>query len=102
MKLRLLAATGLLALATQASATSFVMTTDWISDGTKSTSDTTSSSSKDDEKIIRAAKDDAASYVATQGKIRGAHLEAAVTHIRQQQPQLQATDMQLAEAILAH
>jgi len=102
MKLHLLVAIGLLALTANASATSFVYTTDWISDTTKSTGDTTSSSSDDDEKIIRAAKDDAASFVGSQGQIRGAHLESAVTHIRRQQPQLQATDMQLAEAILAH
>ena len=87
--------------ASQASATSFVFTTEWITDGTKSTGDTTSSSTKD-EKVVRAAKDDAASFVATQGQIRGAHLEAALLHIRGQQPQLQASDLDLAEAILAH
>jgi uncharacterized protein (TIGR02448 family) len=103
MKLNLFAAAALLALSTQAGATSFVVTTDWLSDATGSTSDATSSSTKDDdEKIVRAAKDDAASYVATQGQIRGAHLEAAVKLIRGNQPQLQASDMQLAEAILAY
>ncbi|SDU34684.1 conserverd hypothetical protein [Pseudomonas pohangensis] len=104
MKLRLLAAATLLALSSaQAGATSFVVTTDWLSDATGSTSDATSSSTKDDdEKIVRAAKDDAASYVASQGQIRGAHLEAAVNLIRSKQPQLQASDMQLAEAILAY
>lgn len=102
MNLRLLAAASMLALATQAGATSFVVTTDWLSDMTGSTSDATSSSTKDDDKIVRAAKDDAASFVASQGQIRGAHLEAAVTLIRGKQPQLQASDMQLAEAILAY
>lgn len=99
--LRLLAAASLLALATQASATSFVVTSDWISDAFGSTSDATSSSTKDD-KVVRAAKDDAASFVASNGSIRGAHLEAALSHLRSQQPQLQASDMQLAEAILAY
>ncbi|MBF7728979.1 DUF2388 domain-containing protein [Pseudomonas sp. N040] len=102
MHLRLLVAASLLALSTQAGATSFVVTTDWLSDATGSTSDATSSSTDDDEKIVRAAKDDAASFVASQGQIRGVHLEAAVTLIRGKQPQLQASDMQLAEAILAY
>ncbi len=101
LNLRLLAAASLLVVASQASATSFAFTTEWITDGTKSTGDTTSSSTKD-EKVVRAAKDDAASFVATQGQIRGAHLEAALLHIRGQQPQLQASDLDLAEAILAH
>jgi uncharacterized protein (TIGR02448 family) len=102
MKLRLLAAIGLLAISAQASATSFVYTTEWVTDSTKSTGDTTSSSSDDDEEIIDNAKDDAASFVGSQGEIRGAHLEAAVSHIRHKLPQLQVSDMQLAEAILAH
>jgi uncharacterized protein (TIGR02448 family) len=100
-KFRLLGAAALLTLAGSASATSFVITTDWTVDAFGSTSDATSSSTKDD-KIILAARDDAASFVASQGAIRGAHLEAALQHIHQQQPSLQATDAQLAEAILAH
>lgn len=92
---------GFLGFVTSAFATSFVYTTDAITNATGSTADTTSSSTKDDEKILRAAKDDAASFVATQGAIRGAHLEAAIALIHEQQPQLAATDMQLARAILA-
>jgi len=95
----LLAAT-VLTLAASASATSFVVTTDAIVGAIGATSDATSSSTKDD-KIVKAARDDAASFVASQGDIRGAHLQAALTHIRAQQPQLQASDMQIAEAILA-
>ncbi len=101
LNVRLLVAAGLLVVAAQASATSFVLTTEWITDSFRSTGDTTSSSTKDD-KVVRAAKDDAASFVASQGQIRGAHLESALVHIRAQQPQLQASDMDLAEAILAH
>ena len=63
------------------------------------TSDTTTSIR--DMKVVAAAREDAASFVASQGDIRGAHLQAALTHIRAQQPQLQASDMQIAEAILA-
>jgi len=40
-------------------------------------------------------------FVATDGAIRGVKLESAFAHIRQQAPQLQATDTQLAQAILA-
>lgn len=92
--------TATLAFAASASATSFVVTTDAIVGAIGATSDATSSSTKDD-KIVKAARDDAASFVASQGDIRGAHLQAALTHIRVQQPQLQASDMQIAEAILA-
>lgn len=97
---RLFAAAGLLSLATSASATSFVVTTDWIADAFGSSSDATSSTK--DDKVIRAARDDAASFVATNGAIRGAQLEAALLQIRAHAPQLQASDAQLAEAILSH
>jgi uncharacterized protein (TIGR02448 family) len=99
--LRLLSAAALLALATSASATSFVITTDWTVDALGSSSDATSSSTKDD-KVILAARDDAASFVASQGAIRGVQLEAALQQIHQQSPELQATDAQLAQAILAY
>ena len=95
-----LAIIALLAFSVNASATNFVVTTDAIVGAIGATSDATSSSTKDD-KIVKAARDDAASFVASQGEIRGAHLQAALTHIRAQQPQLQASDMQIAEAILA-
>ena len=98
--LRLFCASATLAFAASASATSFVVTTDAIVGAIGATSDATSSSTKDD-KIVKAARDDAASFVASQGDIRGAHLQAALTHNRAQQPQLQASDMQIAEAILA-
>lgn len=92
----------LLMLAGTAQATSFVVTTDAIGSATVGTSDATSdiSSSFGDDKIVLAARDDAASFVASQGEIRGARLEAALQHIRQQAPQLQADDLQLAQAIL--
>ncbi|WP_137817657.1 DUF2388 domain-containing protein [Pseudomonas sp. 2FG] len=102
-RLRLLSAAALLAVATSASATSFVVTTDATVGALGATSDATSdvSSSFSDDKIVRAARDDAASFVASQGQIRGVQLEAALQHIRQQVPQLRAsTDLQLAQAIL--
>ena len=64
------------------------------------TSDTTTSIR--DMKAVVQARDDAASFVASAGEIRGAQLEAALQTIRQQLPQAQAaSDLQLAEAILA-
>lgn len=63
-------------------------------------SDTTTSVR--DSKVVLAARDDAASFVASEGKIRGAQLEAAITSIRSQVPEAQgASDQVLAEAILA-
>lgn len=100
--LRLLSATVLLAVAANAHASSFIVTTDSIVDGLKMSSDATSdiSSSFRDDKVVRAARDDAASFVASEGTIRGVKLESALDHIRQQAPQLNATDAQLAQAIL--
>ena len=48
------------------------------------------------------ARDDAASFVASEGRIRSARLEAAILHLRQNNPEaLKASDLQLAQAILA-
>lgn len=64
------------------------------------TSDTTTSIR--DSKVVIAAKDDAASYVATGGDIHGAQLDAAFDTLRSRVPQARdASDQTLAEAILA-
>lgn len=64
------------------------------------TSDTTTSIR--DSKIVMAAKEDAASYVASNGELRGVQLEAAFGTLRAHLPQArEANDQQLAEAILA-
>ena len=101
-RLRMLSSAALLAVAANASATSFIVTTDSIVGALKASSDATSdvTSSFRDDKIVLAARDDAASFVASQGDIRGVKLESALDHIRHQAPQLQATDAQLAQAIL--
>ncbi|WP_223489708.1 DUF2388 domain-containing protein [Pseudomonas sp. A-RE-19] len=102
-RLRLLSAAALLAVAANSHASSFIVTTDTVVDGLKASSNATSdvvSSSFRDDKIVRAAHDDAASFVASEGTIRGVKLESALDHIRQQAPQLNATDAQLAQAIL--
>ncbi len=100
--LRLFSSLALLLTVTSASATSFIATTDTLGRATVGTSDsTTDASSDDDDKLLLAARDDAASFVASGGAIRGAHLEAALTRLRTKQPQLAASDLQLAQAILA-
>lgn len=64
------------------------------------TSDTTTSIR--DMKVVVAARDDAASFVASNGAIRGAQLEAALGAIREKLPEARdASDLALAEAILA-
>ncbi|MBS7664430.1 DUF2388 domain-containing protein [Pseudomonas lalucatii] len=64
------------------------------------TSDTTTSIR--DLKVVVEARDDAASFVASGGSIRGAHLEAALHAIRRQAPDTRsASDLELAAAILA-
>lgn len=54
-----------------------------------------------DHKMIVAAQDDAGSFVASEGGIRGPYLEAAIQKVRADNPGLQASDMDLANAILA-
>jgi uncharacterized protein (TIGR02448 family) len=64
------------------------------------TSDTTTSIR--DSKVVVDAHDDAASFVASNGAIRGAQLEAAFGAIRAQLPAArEASDQELAAAILA-
>jgi uncharacterized protein (TIGR02448 family) len=68
--------------------------------GTSASSHTTSPNNNN--KVVLQARDDAASYVASDGKIRGAQLEAALRYLREQNAEAQrASDMQLAKAILA-
>ncbi|MFA5679239.1 MAG: DUF2388 domain-containing protein [Pseudomonas sp.] len=102
-RLALVVAAALFSFAGTASASSFIGTTDAVAGSLvniiEATSDATSSIG--DDKVVLDARDDAASFVASAGEVRGAYLEAALRHIRQQQPTIQASDMQLAEAILA-
>ncbi|SFH25669.1 DUF2388 domain-containing protein [Pseudomonas sp. NFACC45] len=102
IRLRLLSAAALLAVAAHSNASSFIVTTDSLVGALKATSDATSdiTSSFRDDKIVLAARDDAASFVASNGAIRGVKLESALDYIRQQAPQLNASDTQLAQAIL--
>jgi len=64
------------------------------------TSDTTSSVRN--WKMVVEAQDDAASYVATNGDIHGAKLDAAFATLRERLPEARnVSDQDLAEAILA-
>ncbi|KJK15470.1 DUF2388 domain-containing protein [Pseudomonas sp. 2(2015)] len=53
-----------------------------------------------DRKLLLAAHDDAAAFVASDGRWRGARLEAALQQLRQANPELHAIDLELAQAIL--
>ena len=53
-----------------------------------------------DHKLILAAQDDAAAFIATDGQWRGARLESALDYLRHSQPKLNASDLELAKAIL--
>lgn len=103
-RFRLLCAAALLGLAANASAASFYTTSDAVSGSVGGTSNglSASSGSFSDDKVVLAARDDAASFVATDGAIRGVRLEAALGHLRQQWPEARtASDLALAQAILA-
>ncbi|MFK8329032.1 DUF2388 domain-containing protein [Pseudomonas sp. BJa5] len=54
-----------------------------------------------DHKLVVAAQDDAGSFVASNGAIRGPYLESAMQKVRAENPELQVSDMELANAILA-
>ena len=105
MRKPLIAATlGLLMLADVAQAQTLVATSNIIvrafGRSIDFTSDTTTSIR--DAKVVREARDDAASFVASRGDIRGAQLQAAFDTLRQRVPQARdASDQVLAEAILA-
>ncbi|MHC8395107.1 DUF2388 domain-containing protein [Pseudomonas sp. LB3P93] len=83
---------------TGAQATSFVISTDVTLSLTLSSSKGTSGSFSDD-KIVLAAKDDAAAFVASEGTIHGARIEAAFLRIRGAVAE-EYSDQQLATAIL--
>lgn len=93
----------LLVITTSAHATSIITTTNTLVNAIGSTSNgaTKLSSSSSDNKIVLAGRDDAASFVASEGAIRGAMLEQALDHMRHVNPEFRgSTDAQLAQAIL--
>ncbi len=105
MRTPLIAATlGLLVMADIAQAQTVVATSNIIvrafGRSIDFTSDTTTSIR--DSKVVIQAKDDAACYVASDGDIHGAQLDAAFDTLRTRVPEARdASDRTLAEAILA-
>ena len=54
------------------------------------------------KEVIVAAKEDASAFVATGGELRGADLERAFQVVREFNPHSQASDLEIAQAILAY
>ncbi len=102
MKPRVLAlifATTMAVTATPAFASSFAGTS--AGSASEGSSDSSSSSSGDD-KLVEQAREDAAGFVASEGEIRSARLEAAFRVLRKGDASAeQASDLALAKAILA-
>jgi uncharacterized protein (TIGR02448 family) len=92
----LIAATASLFCATQAQA--FDTTTQSLIKSGYATSQVTTGPF--DNKLVLAARDDAAAFIASEGQLRGAQLESALIHIRQNSAKLHASDLELAQAIL--
>ena len=100
----IVATLGLLLLADVAQAQTVVQTSNIIVRAFGRTIDFTSDTTTSirDSKVVREAHDDAATFVASQGDIRGVQLEAAFTTLRDRVPEARnASDQDLAEAILA-
>jgi len=53
-----------------------------------------------DNKLLVEAREDAACFVASAGELSGARLEAALRWLREAHPELAASDLELAQAIL--
>ena len=71
--------------------------------GSMASSHTTSPGNDTEKKMVLQARDDAASFVASDGRVRGAQLEAALRYLREQHLNARvASDMQLAQAIAAY
>lgn len=60
-----------------------------------------SSGKSNKSKLIVNAKNDAATFIASNGEVRGAYLESAFNELRKDIPKSQANDTQLAQAILS-
>ncbi|MGH8438644.1 MAG: DUF2388 domain-containing protein [Pseudomonas sp.] len=53
-----------------------------------------------DRKLLLNAQDDAAAFVASDGQIHGVRLQAALSRLRETNPELAVADLELAQAIL--
>lgn len=100
---RTILAGALLAFSIPAFASSFAGSSAGTSAGASSEGSSASSgSTSGDDKVVLQARDDAAAFVASDGRIRGVRLEAALRQLREGNAAARdASDMQLAQAILA-
>ena len=100
----IVATLGLLLLADVAQAQTVVQTSNIIVRAFGRTIDFTSDTTTSirDSKVVREAHDDAATFVASQGDIRGVQLEAALRLLRERPASRHYSDLQLAEAILLY
>lgn len=88
-----------LALPGLATASSFAGTTGGATSGGVSN---TAGSTSGDDKLVLDAREDAATFVATDGRVRGARLEGALRVLRERDATARASsDLELARAILA-
>lgn len=105
MKRSLLSVTAvlLLAAAPWAAASSFAGSSAGSSAGASSAGSSASSgSTSGDDKLVQAAREDAAGFVASDGRVRSARLEAALRVLRERDAEAgQASDLALARKILA-
>ena len=74
----------------------------WAETLISSTSTATTYLTSRDKKLIAATRDDASSFVASDGNIKGVYLEAAMDKFRQSHPDIAVSDMALAQFILAY
>jgi uncharacterized protein (TIGR02448 family) len=91
------------ALAPAALASSFAGTSAGSASGASSAgSSASSNSTSGNDKLVREAREDAAGFIASDGRVRSARLEAALRVLREQDPAArQSSDLELARAILA-
>lgn len=98
-RLAMFCALALAAAPSAASASSFAGTT--AGAGSASSGASSGSTSGNDKRVVE-ARDDAAAYVASDGRIHGARLEAALRALRAESAEARAaSDLELARAILA-
>jgi len=73
----------------------------WVETLISSTSTATTYLTSRDNKLIVGTQDDASAFVASNGNIKGVYLEAAMKKIRTSHPEMEISDMALAQSILA-
>jgi len=73
----------------------------WAETLISSTSTATTYLTSRDKKLIVGTQEDASTFVASNGGIKGVYLEAAMEKFRTSHPEMEISDMDLAQSILA-